>query len=203
MAKRKKSSTPHKHHAKRRSTKGNPGKRRAASRRRVARRSNPGAMAGVGGFMSAAAWAIAGAVGSKYLTQAVLGASNTGYLGYGSNLIAAFVMGKGVGMFVKNKQAENAVILGGVIQTLLRWAIDQTPIGSRLSAIGMGDYQATTIFSPVRYKDPLKSAEVDLPSSIQPRLTGAEMQARAAAGGAGAGMAGFARDTYSAKNSTY
>lgn len=121
-----------------------------STRRRSVRRSarrNP-SFGGVGSQVQSAAYAIAGAVGSKMLTQAVLGANNTGLVGYAANLGAAFALGTVAGMVTKNRNARNAIILGGVIQTLLRVLIDKTPFGSRLSLSGMGDYQVTSFVTP-------------------------------------------------------
>jgi hypothetical protein len=102
----------------------------------------------VTGMLSSALYAIGGAVGSKALTQAVLGNNNTGYVGYGANLAAAFVIGKVVGMVSKNKQAENAAILGGVIQVVSRFLVDKTPLGAKITAAGFGDYVMQTTLVP-------------------------------------------------------
>lgn len=154
-------------------------------RRRSIRR-NPGS-GGLGNLVTSAAYAIAGAVGSKLLTQAVLGSSNTGVMGYGGNLVAAFALGKGIGMFTRNKQAQNAVILGGVIQTVLRIAIDKTPFGSRLQNIGMGDYQVQNYLSPQTVIDGLHSA------AINPPVMPAVAMPRGAMAGIGRGLLGGVR----------
>jgi hypothetical protein len=124
------------HSAKR--PKKNPGKKMHA------RRNPPKGMTGLfeqGGF------AIAGAAGSKYLAQMILGTSNTGFVGYAANLGIGFVLSKAVEMFTKNPLYANAVILGAVIQTMTRALLDNTTIGSTLGLSGVGDYvaQATTI----------------------------------------------------------
>lgn len=121
---------------------------KAVSKRKY--RGNPGGASALPSLVTSAAYAIAGAVGSKVLTQAVLGTSNTGFVGYGANLVAAFAIGKGVGMFLKNRNAENALILGGVIQTLLRVIVDNTSLGKQLSLNGMGDYLAQDFLTPQR-----------------------------------------------------
>jgi hypothetical protein len=137
--------------------------------RRRSRRSNP-SFGGIGSLITSAAYAVGGAVSSKYLTQLVLGSSNTGYLGYAANLAASFVGGKALGMFIKNKQAENSFILGGVIMTLIRFLSDQTPLGSTLQQYGLGDYEASTWLSPARLIDANKSAQIELPALLQPRV---------------------------------
>jgi len=146
----------------------------------------------VSNLIVSAAYALGGAVGSKYLTQMVLGASNVGYVGYAANLAAAFVGGKVVGMVTKNKQAENSVILGGVIMTLIRFLSDQTPLGATLQSAGLGDYEASTWLSPARYIDAQRSAAVDIPTALRPMIA------------AGKGMAGLrGSGTYSRTRGTY
>lgn len=201
VARRKRRSTSRRRHVtRRRQVHTNPVARRARrrrnpvarrGRRRSIRRSNP-SVGGVTSLVTSAMYAIGGAVGSKLLTQAALGSKNTGYMGYAANLAASFIVGKGVGMVVKNKQAQNAVILGGVIQVVLRFLVDQTPLGARVqNAFGMGDYQATTFLSPARYTDAARSANVDIPAALRPTALPA------------AGMAGLAGGTYSRSRSTY
>jgi hypothetical protein len=187
-------------------------RRRSAKRtnRRRHHRRNP-SMGGVTNLVTSAAYAIAGAVGSKYLTQMVLGASNTGYVGYAANLAAAFVGGKVVGMFTRNKVAENSVILGGVIMTLLRFLSDQTPLGSTLQAAGLSDYEASTFLTPARYVDAAKSAVVDIPTALRatvamtPAGAGTPAGRMQRSGGASAAPAasGMSGGTYSMARSTY
>lgn len=142
----------------------NPPRRNPVHRRRKAHR-NPSMVRSTGGFIKNAAYLIAGAVGSKAGTQAVLGANNTGFIGYGANLIAAFAIGKLIGMFTKDKQAENSAILGGVGQVVLRFLIDQTPFGATLKTAGFGDYQFQSFVIPQRLADGLNSAQVVNPMS--------------------------------------
>ncbi len=163
---------------------------RRHNRRRSYRR-NP-SMGGLSSLVVSAAYAIGGAVGSKYLTQMVLGASNVGYVGYAANIAAAFVGGKAVGMFTKNKQAENSVILGGVIMTLIRFLSDQTPLGATLQQYGLGDYEASTWLTPARYVNAATSAQVDLPTALRPALPAGK-----------GGMAGLRGGSYSRTRGTY
>jgi hypothetical protein len=133
-------------------------------RRRTRRNPSMGrAASGVSGFLVQGLWAIGGAASSKMLTQMVLGSSNTGLMGYGANLASAFLIGTGVKMVLRNPSAGNAVILGGVIQTLLRVLIDKTPFGERVSNIGMGDYMAQNFLTPQRLVDGLNSAQIEPP----------------------------------------
>jgi hypothetical protein len=178
---------PVRHRRRRRST------ARRSNRRRHTRR-NP-SMGGVSNLIVSAAYAIGGAVGSKYLTQMVLGASNVGYVGYAANIAAAFVAGKAVGMFTKNKQAENSVILGGVIMAVIRFLSDQTPLGSTLQQYGLGDYEASTWLSPARYVNAAQSAAIDIPTALRPAI--------AAPKGGMSGMRGLGSGTYSRARGTY
>jgi hypothetical protein len=125
------------------------------------------------------------------LTNLVLGASNTGYMGYAANIAAAFIGGKALGMFVKNKQHENAFILGGFIATLLRFLSDQTPVGATLQQYGLGDYEASTWLSPARYVNASQNALVDIPTALRPALPAAR------------GMSGLRGGTYSRARGTY
>lgn len=145
----------------RRSVRSNPV--RSRSRRRARR--NPSIPGGgkMSSLLTQGLFVIGGAVGSKLLTQAVLGSANTNWMGYGGNIAASFVLGAGVRMFLKNQQAANMVILGGVVQTLLRLLIDKTPFGARVSSLGMGDYMAQNYLTPQRVVDGLNSAQLAPP----------------------------------------
>jgi hypothetical protein len=150
-------------------------------------------MGGVTGLLTSAAYAVGGAVASKYLTQMVLGASNTGYVGYAANIAASFVGGKALGMFTKNKQAENSFILGGFIMTLIRFLSDQTPLGATLQNAGLGDYEASTWLTPARYVNAATSAVVDLPTTLQQHAIAA---GKGMSGLRGSGSYSRARGTY-------
>ena len=112
----------------------------------------------MGNLFTTAAWAIGGGVGTSLLTQAVLQGKNTGWLGYGANLGVAFILGAGIKMFMRNSHAGNAVILGGVISTVMRVLIDQTPFGDTVKKFGVGDYMAQNYLTPQRVVDGLNSA---------------------------------------------
>lgn len=138
------------------------------------RRRNPGGAKGILkgtiGLLPQAGILIGGAVGSRMLTQAVLGSNNRGIMGYGAHIIATAGMAALAGKFAGTNGAFMAS-LGGAVSLLLRLIGDFTPLGQRLSLVGLGDYQMTTIFSPKRYVNALQSAEVELPLSLQaPRV---------------------------------
>lgn len=157
----------HRRRSRRRSVTAPPRRRRARTNptrgRRARRNPSGGSSAGVSSFVTQGLWLIGGAVGSKLITQAVLGSSNAGFMGYGGNIAAGFILGTAVKMFTKNKAAGNAVILGGVVQTLLRVLIDKTPFGSRVQNLGMGDYMAQNFLTPQRVVDGLNSAQLAPP----------------------------------------
>ena len=106
-------------------------------RRRTHR--NP-SMGDLTGLVTSAVFTVAGAVGSKYLTQMVLTTSNTGIMGYLGNLVSAFLLSWGVKAFMKNDKAAGAVLAGGMVQVVLRLINDYTPFGQYTSQLGMGDY---------------------------------------------------------------
>jgi hypothetical protein len=162
----------------------NPGRQTRRHHRRP--KTNPGLVSRTGGFITNAAYLIVGAVGSKAGTQAVLGTDNTGFLGYGANIAFAYAIGKLVGMFTKNKQAENSATLGGILQVVLRFLIDQTPYGSKLKDLGIGDYQFQSFVVPQRLADGLNSAQVAIPQAWRP-----VPQLMPAAAGGSAGVAGI------------
>lgn len=141
----------------------------------------------VGNLFSNALWIIAGAVGSKLLTQAVLGAKNTGVMGYGANALVTGLLGVGVSKGLRNESAGNAVIAGGVVQIVLRALSDFTPFGKYTSQLGLGDYLASNFVVPQRYVDPLNSAQVEIPSGWAPKV----IAPPAAAPAAGMGAAGL------------
>jgi hypothetical protein len=131
-------------------TKRNAGRRRSrrapvmrvTHRRR--RQSNP---ADVMGYVKAGAAVVGGAVGSKTATQLVLGASNTGIMGYFGNLVATLGLGWGAHIAFRDKLISQMVIAGGIAQIIVRVLTDQTPYGSVLANAGVGDYQTNWNFA--------------------------------------------------------
>lgn len=128
---------------------------RATHRRRT--KHNP-SMGDLTGLVSSAVFTIAGAVGSKYLTQFALQANNTGVMGYVGNLVAAFALSYGVKAFMKNDKAAASVLAGGIVQVVLRLITDYTPFGQYTANLGMGDYMAQDFRVPQRMADGMHSA---------------------------------------------
>lgn len=152
----------------------NTGRRRNFSvvhrRRRVMRRNrgrrNPGelGMGRVSGIAINAVFVIAGAIGSKLLTQMVLGSNNTGVVGYAANAIAGGVLWFLAEKVMRNKDAANGIIAGTAVQIILRLINDYTPFGSYVSNLGMGDYQAQAFVTPQSLVDPYNSARISIPA---------------------------------------
>ncbi len=165
--------------------------RRVGSRRR---RHNAGRSGGTGitGLFTNALWLVGGAVGTKVLTQAVLGAKNTGFMGYIGNAVAAFGLSLLVGKLLKNPAAGKSVLAGGIVALVLRLLSDYTPLGQYTSQIGMGDYQVSNWVTPQRYKDALNSAEVEIPAGWAPQVIASNAApgapGMASYGGSGGGL---------------
>ncbi len=109
-------------------------------------------------MVPSALFLIAGGVGSKLLTQAVMQGKNTGWLGYAGNIGVSLALSMGVRAFMKNSNAANMVLLGGIVQTVLRVLVDQTPLGETVKQFGVGDYMAQNYLAPQRVVDGLNSA---------------------------------------------
>lgn len=114
------------------------------TRRRHTRR-NPGV--NVMGYVKLGASVVGGAVGSKQLTQIVMGASNTGVMGYFGNLVATIALGWGAKMAFRDPVVAQGIIGGGLAQIATRALSDNTPYGSVLANSGVGDYQLNWNFT--------------------------------------------------------
>jgi hypothetical protein len=126
---------------------------------------------------------VAGAVGTKLATQAVLGSSNTGVMGYAANAVATGLAAWATHMVTKNKAIAQGVVVGGVVQIILRVINDYTPYGSFLSLTGVGDYQVASFPTPSWFPNGLKSAN---PANPWPAQIAAP-----AVNSSGAGMQGY------------
>lgn len=137
-----------------------------AHRRNTGRKSyrrNTG-VGSIGPIVTTGTFAIVGALGSKLGAQLVLGTSNTGVMGYAGNI------GVGVGLWfladkvMKNRGAAHGILIGTVIQVILRALNDYTPFGSYVANLGMGDYQMQSYVTPQILLDPVNSADIRFPS---------------------------------------
>ena len=185
--------------------KANPGHRRRGTthhRRRVHHRRNAPTFGGIGSILTNAVFVIAGALGSKLLTQMVLGTNNTGMIGYAGNAVA------GVGLWfladkvLKNKEAAKGVISGTAVQLVLRLINDYTPFGQYVSQLGMGDYQAQAFVTPQVLVDPYNSARIKIPGAWLPPPPPPPQTPSAAAAAAGVGAYGGG-DLYGGRSSLY
>jgi hypothetical protein len=124
--------------------KSNPGRRH--------HRRNPGGR--MGNLLMQAVGVAGGAIGSKYLTQLVLGSNNTSWVGYFGNAVATGILGWGTHAITKNRELASAVVVGGATQIILRMLTDLTPFGQVVSGTGLGDYQVANFWMPPRLMSP-------------------------------------------------
>lgn len=167
--KRKKKYGSASHHNKARKARSNPGYRMKGKRNYGHRRHrrNPGGMP-MGQLLMEGVFATAGAVGSKLLAQAVLGASNTGVIGYGANLVAGGVLGWAAGMANATRKYASSIWVGTIVALVIRVISDYTSYGSTLALSGLGDYQVQNFLVPQRVVDGLHSAQLQIPAGYGP-----------------------------------
>jgi hypothetical protein len=131
-------------------------------------RRNPGS-AEVTNLAIEAVAALGGFVGSRWLTQLVLSANNTGIMGYVGNAAATALFGIAAHYAMpRNKGVRDGVILGGTMGIVARVVDDYTPLGSALTAQGIGDYgmaayMPSNAVIPQRYVDAWRSSQVQIP----------------------------------------
>jgi len=137
-----------------------------AAHRKVKRyRRNVGSGVGsVGSLVTTGTFALVGALGSKLGAQLVLGTNNTGVFGYGANLAAGGALWFVANNLMKNRTAAHGILIGTVIQVILRALNDYTPFGSYVANLGMGDYQMQSYVSPQILIDPVTSADIRIPN---------------------------------------
>jgi hypothetical protein len=131
---------------------GNPGTKRRRTmaagrkRRRVAkksyrRRRNPAGLGRPMDWIQGGAGVLVGVVGARALPQIVLGASNSGVMGYVGNVVASLGLGWVTHMVFPHSPVLTAsVVAGGFAGTLARVISDKTPFGAQLSLTGLGDW---------------------------------------------------------------
>src|SRR5271170_2392748 len=153
---------------------------------------------GIGSIVTNAVFVIAGALGSKLLTQMVLGANNVGLIGYAGNAIVGGLMWFVTEKVMHNKTASAGVIAGTAVQIILRLINDYTPFGQYVSQLGMGDYQAQSFVTPQVLVDPYNSAQIRIPGAwMPPPPPPTPSSASASAGVSGVG------DLYGGRSSLY
>src|SRR6185369_1932420 len=161
---KKKTATGQRHHK----NAGTRRKKNPAGRRGHRRRSNP---AGVGlnvtDLVALGGGAVVGGTLPTVATQAILGAKNSGAIGYLANLAATFVLAWGVNRFSKGKTGHTfsmGIIAGGIGSVIKRAITDYSILGSFGQQLGMGDYMVSNWVTPQRMVDGLNSAMVEIPN---------------------------------------
>ena len=121
-------------------------------------------MGSVGGLVTTGTFAIVGALGSKLGAQLVLGTNNTGPVGYLGNAAIGAGMWFLADKVLKNRNMGHGILIGTVIQIILRVVNDYTPFGSYVANLGMGDYQMQSYVTPQILLDPVNSAAISIPN---------------------------------------
>src|SRR4029077_18518771 len=108
------------------------------------RRRNPG----IGGFtgaelLSLGLGAAGGAIGSRYLTQMILGDKNTGAMGYGANIAAAIALAWAAAKFA-GRDIAAGVAAGGISAVIMRLWSEKV---SQTSPVAMSGYLGDLDFS--------------------------------------------------------
>lgn len=159
---------------------------------------------GIGSIVTNAIFVIAGALGSKLLTQMVLGANNVGVVGYAGNAVVGGLMWFVTEKVMHNKTASAGVIAGTAVQIILRLINDYTPFGQYVSQLGMGDYQAQSFVTPQVLVDPYNSAQIRIPGAWLPPPPPAPASVSASSAQAGvAPAASGVGDLYGGRSSLY
>lgn len=91
-----------------------------------------------------------GFYGTRQIPQWILKSKNQGIWGYLANLVTASGLGLGTNKFV-SKQAGNAVMIGGGLYLVNRFAVEQfAPVGNVLKLAGVGDATAAGTLGKIK-----------------------------------------------------
>ena len=173
-----------------------------AHRRRTYRNPSRAGSTGLTGVVKKAVYVGAGAIGSRALTQMVLGSSNVSWMGYGGNAIATLLLAWAGGKFLGG-EARNFLVVGGAVGILLRMLQDLTPWGQTLSLSGFGDPGISGLgaYFTSSYVDPRiytgQGAELRVPPAWQSQVIAAPAAMRTRGTGWATGS------TYAPQGSTY
>jgi hypothetical protein len=173
-----KSSSP-KHHRRAGSAK------RRNSARPHRRRSNPGM--GLGqpkDWLYGGVGVIAGVVGTRALPQLILGASNTGIMGYLANAAATGLLTFAAHMASKNRVLSASVLAGGAASILSRIIQDYSLLGTYSAQVGLGDYLMSDWLTPQYLTDGLHNANLNRPGAVAATMPGASVGSLAGITGA-------------------
>lgn len=101
--------------------------------------------------------AVVGGALSSAGTQLVLGASNTGIMGYTGNLVATLVLAWLGGMVIKNRAFPAGILAGGIGSLMRRVIADYSLLGGYSQSLGMGDYMVSNWVTPQRLTSDFRS----------------------------------------------
>jgi hypothetical protein len=101
--------------------------------------------------------ALVGSSLSSAGSQLILGASNTGAVGYVTNLVATLVLSWLGGMFTRNRAFPAGILAGGIGSLLRRIISDYSLFGGYTAQLGMGDYMVSNWVTPQRLASDFRS----------------------------------------------
>jgi hypothetical protein len=194
-SKKKSGAKKHHHHAgtKTKSNKGRKHRSGGLMRSNMKRRRNAGRSGSfaMGNTVINGIFVIAGALGTKLITQMVLQANNTGWIGYGVSALVGAVLWFATDKTLHNPAASAGIIAGTVVQIIIRLINDYTPFGQYVSQLGMGDYQAQAFLTPQVLVDPYNSAQIQFPAALRAMMAPPAAPSTAANMSKAAGVSGF------------
>jgi hypothetical protein len=194
-SKKKSGAKKHHHHAgtKTKSNKGRKHRSGGLMRSNMKRRRNAGRSGSfaMGNTVINGIFVIAGALGTKLITQMALQANNTGWIGYGVSALVGAVLWFATEKTLHNPAASAGVIAGTVVQIIIRLINDYTPFGQYVSQLGMGDYQAQAFLTPQVLADPYNSAQIQFPAALRAMMAPPPAPSTAASMSRSAGVSGF------------
>lgn len=141
-------------------------------------RRNPGGL-NMPSLVTDGLFVVGGLVGSRLLTQMVLGTNNIGVMGYVGNAAAGAALATVAHMMTKNPRVTGAIVTGTAAGIVARLLQDYTPLGTYLTQAGFGDYAGggahgvglylpSNAVVPQRYVDAANSAQVQIPAGWAP-----------------------------------
>lgn len=106
-------------------------------------------------WVTGGAGAVIGAVGAPAITQAVLGSSNTGPMGYVGNIVATGLLAVAAAFAApRQKFLAMGIVFGGAGSVMRRIIGDYSLLGSYSSQVGMGDYLMNFNYPIPQYLSP-------------------------------------------------
>jgi len=153
------------------STAGTPRRRRrlTAVHHRRHHRPNPGTYGTPTDWLFGGVGVLAGVIGTRAIPQMVLGANNTGPIGYFANAASTAILTFAAHMASpKNHVLAAAVLAGGSASILSRIIQDYSLLGSYSSQVGLGDYLMSDFLTPQLVSNGLHTAALNRPSWYAP-----------------------------------